>query len=247
MAIIVGMEKSKTAIYIDEIMRAIAIWLLSAISLRYFIKELYLIILLATAITMLIILLLRAYYAKKNITKSKIKHIDDCFRELLAVNHGKLLDSLCTALNGTKLGNGVCTQHTYVYPYFCGKLQLENVNYAYNVALENEKKLLILCAETSREVDTYSEIFSETSVSILKKKETYAFLAKYNLLPSIKSRPKKKAKLLKAALKKSKIKGYLFAAFILILTAAFSPYALLCIVAASANITMSILCEIKGD
>ncbi|MCH5164738.1 MAG: hypothetical protein J1F36_06965 [Clostridiales bacterium] len=241
------MEKSKLAIAADEILRAATIWLLSAICLRYLIKELYLIILIATSITMLATLLIRHYYSKKNMTAKNIKQTDDAMRELLVSDRSALLDKLSNALGGYVASNAVISQNTVIYPYFYGKLPLDKLNLAYNAALGNNKKLIILCAETSAEVEKNLDLFSDIPVAILRKNQAYAFLQKYGLLPETKVRPKKKLHFLKNALKKSKIKGYLSAALILLVTAAFSPYALLCIIAAAVNITMSILCEVKGN
>lgn len=240
------MEKSKLAIAADEILRAAALWLLSAICLRYAIKELYLIILIATAITMLATLLIRHYYSKKNLAAKNIKQTDDAMRELLVADRSELLDKLSNALSGYVDSSTVISQNTAIYPYFYGKLPLDKLNFAYNTARNNNKKLIILCSDTSAEVEKNLDLFSDIPVAILRKNQAYAFLQKYGLLPETKIRHRKKLHLLKNALKKSKIKGYLSAALILLITAAFSPYALLCIIAAAVNITMSIMCEIKG-
>lgn len=240
------MEKSKFAYYADEILRSIAIWLMSAICLRYVIKPLYLIIILATAITMLITLLLRLYYAKKNISREKIRQIDEAMQELLIADRGKFLLSLASALGGRIMGDGVSAGHTIIYPYFCGKMSLEKLNEAYNLALDDKKRLLILCDDVSSEVTKNLPLFSEVPVSVLKKSESYAFLLKYSLVPKSKERPKKRTPFWKTILKKSKIKGYLTAAVILLISASFSPYAILCIIASAFNIAMSILCEAKG-
>ncbi len=240
------MEKSKLAIASDEIIRAVAIWLFSAIVIRYFIKELYLIILIATAVTMLLTLLIRTYYGKKNLSKERQIKTANTLRELMTMDNGKLLTDLANAVNGSIDSDAIVTLRTVIYPYFYGKFPLEKLNHAYNLALKENKKLLIVCTELSVEAEKNLELFSDIPVSVLTKNKTYNFLDKYGLLPEVKTRHKRKIRLLKSALKKTKIKGYLFTALVLLFTAAFSPYALLCIVAAAVNITMSILCEVKG-
>ncbi len=245
-AIIISMEKTKLAIATDEIIRAVAIWLMSAIIIRYFIKELYLIILIATAITMLITMLIRIYYGKKNLTKEKQKRTNDVLRELMTISRDDLLLRLSEATGGNAVNDAVLTAGTVIYPYFYGKLPLEKLNHAYNLALTEHKKLLIICSEISTDVEKNVEMFSETPLAILTKNKAYEFLDKYKLLPEVKCRSKKKIKIFKAALRKTKIKGYLLTAIVLLFTAAFSPYAILCIIAAAVNITMSILCEVKG-
>lgn len=240
------MEKSKLAVAIDELIRAAAIWLLSAICIRYAIKELYVIILLATAITMLATLLIRYYYGKKNLTYEKIKKTDETMRELIVADRSNLLLSLSKAVGGSVLEDVIATKHTVIYPYFYGRLPLDKLSYAYNLARNNGKKLLVLCESTSPEVEKNIDLYSDIPVSILNKNKTYAFLENYKLLPETKKRVKKKASIFKIMLKRSKIKGYLAAALILLVTAAFSPYSLLCIIMAAFNITMSILCEVKG-
>ncbi|MBE5731051.1 MAG: hypothetical protein E7350_03795 [Clostridiales bacterium] len=241
------MEKSKLAIAVDELLRAAAIWLLAAICIRYSIKELYLIILLATAITMLATLLLRSYYGKKNVSKQRNRQIDEAMGELLVLHRGTLLDSLAKAVDGIVEQSAVVTKNTVIYPYFYGKLPLEALNQAYNLAFTKSKKLLVLCSEHSAEIEKNLHLFSGIPVAIANKKQTYELLEKYGIVPQIQQRPKKKIHLTKAALKKSKIKGYLTAALILLITASFSPYALLCIIFAAINITLSILCEVKGN
>lgn len=240
------MEKSKLAVAIDEFIRAVAIWLLSAICIRYAIKELYAIILIATAITMLATLLIRYYYAKKNVSYEKIKKTDEAMRELIVADRKDLLLSLSEAVCGNMLEDAIETEHTIIYPYFYGRLPLDKLNYAYNLARSNDKKLLVLCESVSTEVEKNIDLFSDIPVSLLNKNKTYAFLEEHQLLPATKKRAKKKASIFKVMLKRSKIKGYLATALILLVTAAFSPYSLLCIIMAAFNITMSILCEVKG-
>lgn len=241
------MEKSKLAIAVDELLRVVTIWLLAAICIRYAIKELFLVILLSTAITMLATLLLRGYYGKKNVSKKRIRQIDEAMNELLVLPRNTLLDSLAKAVDGIVEQSAVVTKNTIIYPYFYGRLPLETLNEVYNLALAKNKKLLVLCSEHSTEIDKNLHLFSGIPVAITYKKQTYEFLEKYSTVPQIQQRPKKKMNLVKAALKKSKIKGYLTAALVLLITASFSPYALLCIIFAAINITLSILCEVKGN
>ncbi len=196
---------------------------------------------------MLTVLLMRLYFKKKDMSKAKQKQIADCMRELMTADRSNLLEQLAMATNGFIQNDAIMSGNTCIYPYFFGKLSIEKLNIAYNLAIKNNKKLLVLCSETTVEIEKNIELFSETPISILSKDQAYSFLSKYGLLPEIKIRSKKRTHLLKAALRKSKIKGYLFTAIILLFTAAFSPYAILCIVAAAFNITMSILCEIKGN
>ncbi len=246
-AIIFGMEKSKLAYFTDELLRSLAIWLLSAITLRYAIKELYVIILAATAITLLVTMLLRGYYRKKDITRKKLKHTDEVMRELMTADRTLLLEKIANAINGTVEQDCVTTNGAVVYPYFYGKFPLEKLNAVYNFALGKQKKLIVLCAEISADVDKNLELFDETKVAVLDKKKTYEFLKKQNILPTCKKRAKRKNSFVRSALKKSRIKGYLSAALILVFTASFSPYSVLCIIAAAVNITMSILCETIGN
>ncbi len=240
------MEKTKFAYYTDEIMRSVAIWLIGAISLRYVIRPLYLIIIVATAVTMLLTLLIRALLKKRNVSKEKLKKIDDCMRELMTLSPVALNAELAKAVDGEELGCTVSCKNTVIYPHFCGALSVERLNEGYNLALKEGKRLLVLTSEMSREAEKNLDLFSEIPVTVLKKEQSCEFLKRFNLLPKCKIRPKKKGHLLSAAFKRSKIKGYVSAAVVLMLTATFSPYAILCIIAASLNIAMSVVCEVKG-
>lgn len=241
------MEKTKFAIGVDEVLRTVAIWLLSAVILRYFIKEIIVIVVLATVVTALITFLLHRYYAKKNLSLGKIRQMDDAMRELIVCDREALLSKLANSVGGNIDGEAIITSNVVIYPYFFGKLPIETLNQKYNAAKKKGKKLLILCNDVSQEVEKNASLFCDIPVKILRKRESYAFLDKYQALPETVKRPKKRTTFFKTALKKSKIKGYLACAILLLLTAAFSPYAILCVIAASINITLSILSYAKGD
>ena len=240
------MEKTKFAIAVDEIVRSVAIWLLSAIIIRYFIKQLYLIILIATAATVLITLLIRRYLAKKNLSGAKLKKCDDAMNELIVMDRTELIEKIAAATNGKVSSDAILADKTLIYPYFYGKLPLDKLNYAYNLAISLDTRLLILCADLSADAESHLDLFSDTPITVLRKNQTYEFLEKYDLVPTNKSRPKKKFSA-KKLFSRSKIKGYLLASLVLLITASFSPYGLLCIIFASFNIAMSIMCEVQGS
>ena len=203
------MEKTKFAVIIDEILLTLAIWLLSAICIRYTVKQLYLIILFATLITVVVMLIIRRYKDKKNLSRYKVKRTNDVMDELTVMDSEALLNLINKGLNGLITNGYVISGKTVIYPYFYGKLTLKNLNYAYNFALSLNKRLIILCNETSPEVDNKLHLFCKTDVAILQKNQTYQFLDKYNIVPTPQKRAKKKIPLYKTALSKSKIKGYL--------------------------------------
>lgn len=240
------MEKTKLARATDNIVRAVAIWLLSAIIIRYFIKELYILLSLATVITAVLTLIISKLTRKKKINAQKLKKSAEVMNELIVTDATDFALKLSFALGGENLGDAVVTQNTLFYPFFCGKLGLDKLNYAYNLALARKKKLIILCSATTSDVEKNLNLFSEIPVAVLTQNKTYDFLCEHNLVPEIKKRPKKKISLSRTAFSRSKIKGYLFTALVLLVTAAFSPYSLVCVVIAAFNIAMSIMCEATG-
>ncbi|MBR2967453.1 MAG: hypothetical protein IKC35_01585 [Clostridia bacterium] len=241
------MEKTKFAIIIDEMLLTIAIWLLSAICIRYVFKQLYLIILLATIITIVVTIIIRRYKDRKNLSRYKVQRTNDVMDELTVMDSNELLALINRGVKGSIMDSYVIKGKNVIYPYFYGKLPLKNLSCAYNFALSQNKRLIILCDETNPEVDNKLHLFCKIDVAILRKNQTYQFLDKYFIIPEPQKRSKKKIPLYKTALAKSKIKGYLLTALVLLISASFSPYALVCIICASVNIALSILCEIKGS
>lgn len=240
------MEKSKLAIAVDEFMRAAAIWLLSAICIRYAIKEFYLVIPIATAVTMLATLIIRHYYKQKNVSAEKIRKTDEIINELTVMDRKTLLEQISHAIDGKTIDDYIVCQNTVIYPFFYGKLNIEKLNQVYNIAVANNKKLLILSSEQNDEIDKKLYLFSQIPVAVITKTQSFDFLSYHDVLPQIQKRPKKKRSLTKSILSKSKIKGYVITAIVLLLTASFSPYALVCAFFAAINITLSILCEVIG-
>lgn len=240
------MEKTKFAYCADEMLRFVAIWFLSAICLRYVVQRLYLVIILATAVTLLLTLLIRALLRKKRETNERQRQLDAAMDELLTVDRHELLNSICSVVGGTILGQTVVHGKTLIYPCLLASLTTDKLNEGYNLAVKEKKRLLILTNTISREVEKNLALFSEIPVAVLNRGQSCALLNKYGLLPQCKERKRKRRSLIAIALQRSKLKGYLIAAVVLLVSATFSPYAILCIIAASFNIAMSILCEVKG-
>lgn len=233
------MVKSKLAYIVDEFAIAFAIWLLFAVSLGYALNG---------ALSMLISVIpacATLLVARKLDKKRHAKHISKQTVDLTMAQLCVQADSVTLHKLAEKLGceirDCVCIgKHTAIAVHFNGALTLARLACAYSISKDANVRLLILCNECNQETQKYLAFIDNCSV--ITKHRAYEFLSKLNLLPQVSYRKRRP----KITLSSAKSKAFLFSAVALSVTAAFSPYALICIVAAAANLTLAILCKLKS-
>lgn len=238
MDIILDMVKSKIAYVIDRFAMAVSVWLLAAVCLSYALGGAISAII-AVVPSAIVAIAINSVDRKKYRNKVSERDIDLVMAELTVISDSQTLQNVANKI-GCEIYNEICLgSHTAIAVHFNGSLTLERLTAAYSSAKQKGKRLLVLCKECNQE--TRKNLYLFENCSVLTKRRSYQLLSKLNLLPPV--TPRKKRKI---TLDKSKGKAFLLTGATLAVTAAFSPYSLFCIALAAANITLALLCKLKG-
>ena len=216
-------------------------FLLSFIWLRFLIKPIILTIVISTLTALFFEFSLNIIYLKKNNNKKlKLKEKEDAENMFLSLSiTNKFVDFFnklaSTRHNTEKKLNYIVVKHkdynVILYPFiFFKTLEPDDINkIILDLKNENYKKLVICCNESSKNTDKHIKNF-EFEIVILDKYETYLSLYKfYNYFPEItlSYKPIKKEgfkDLLALSFNRSRTKGYLFSAIVLLFSSFFIKF-----------------------
>ncbi len=254
---------------INIFLRISIIFLICFIWARYFIKNLTLSLIYASALTLAIDLLIYMYLKTKN-AKFKIKKDEESLSEKIAYNFifnpDKCLSyfyKLCSIKYSVKKQanylifdkkneDQIQKQNSLIilYPYFSYNIfSSQDLIILYNkLKKHNPSKIIICCYKYNQEINKIINSFEETDIIVLDYKQTFIKLIKKNNyfpenLKEVKLNNKQNLKdFFKKAINKSKAKNYLLCSFILIISSFFIRMNLYYIIFATLLLILSLVC-----
>lgn len=242
--------KSKLAKFLDNLFIAAAIWLLSAVITLYFLSKVYLVVIVATVVTLGISMLLNIRRKKRDESERESFNASLCMQhflfhdDLYALDY--FFDAFRTRYQVAKSTQFLKINNTLIVPYLTEPLSLKQAVYFYAEALrQNAEGLVILTYKTEELPLSITEKLDELRLEIFDANKTYRLLKSLDKLPKA-EKPIKQHKvrgLLAVALSPKRAKGYLFVAFTLLFGAYFSVLSIYYIVMTAVCLTLTLICK----
>lgn len=223
----------------QEILKFFLIFLISFVWIRYFLRKLWLAVLISMIVSTVLYLIFLLLKRKKKIKNGlKLKEKEDAenmflslacdkkrmdfFYDLASSKHKNIEKNskflVISHENGTK---------TILFPKIDYEiLSISNLVEIYKIVKGKAEKVVVLCHSYDNEVKTFASHF-EIEFLVFDRFETYERLYKYyNIFPTIKEKFKVNKKLtfkdfVSFSFNKKRAKGYLFSAFLLAFSAIF--------------------------
>ena len=228
----------KLSLIFQEILKFFLIYLFIFVWIRYFVRRLVLAIFITLLIT--IVLYVALYFIlrrRKNKEGLKIKEKEDAENMFFSlVCDDKRMDffmklALSKHKNVKKYGKYLIIQHENMKTLLYVKADFENLTIPifmeiYNKLKGKAQKMVFVSYSYDREVTSFAQNF-DTYFIFLDRYSVYEKLYKfYNIFPEIKQKYKKDKKLtfkdfVAYSFSKKRAKGYLFSAFLLVLSSLF--------------------------
>ena len=228
----------KVNFIIKLLFRFFLFFLLGFIWIRFFLKSLWLSILLSSLISICVIILLEAISTKRaKITRLKIKEKEDAENMFLSLATSKnpidFFHKLTTKKHeATKKKSYILIKHedhnVLLYPYtsFAPITPDDITKILSTIQKEKYKKLVICCGDVSKETINFVKNF-DAEIILLDKFQTYSEIYKfYDCFPKITlsyKRTKKESfkELLSFSFNRSRTKSYLLSALVLLFSSLF--------------------------
>lgn len=228
----------KFLIILQILLKLSLVFLISLIWLRFFLKSIWLSVLISLGITLLFEVVHR-YFQKKSKTQTslKLKEKEDAeniffslatngkylkfFEDMLKSRHSNIITKKSFIIIEKD------NQKTILYPYFkLAKFQPENlIEILKEISSVKANKITIICYDYDKDILPFINNF-EQEINLIDKYQSYALYKEYDFYPEITMQYKKEASLtfksmLAIAFNRSRTKGYFLSAIILFITSFF--------------------------
>lgn len=257
------MKKFSLYILVDIFFKFILLFTINIIWSLYFIRTIWLSIVMSLIITVAILFICSFIDKKKTKRKMpKIKesqHIEDIKNTFIYMKQCEQIDffyNLASSKHKTNKTQDyvevIADKKTILYPLFkMGKLSQDTLIEIYNnIEKTNVKKIIILCNNYDLKVNECISNFKIKTLVLDCKQTYYQLLNVYEFYPEITIKPKQKTKnnfkqLFMIAFNKKKTKGYLTSAFFIIFASFFVIYKVYYLIVATILIFFAILCQFE--
>jgi len=241
--------KSKLARVIDNLAIGIAIFLFAFVFTRFYVRDIHIVLIVATITTMGVLMPLNIRSKKR-----RAKAIDNALANSVA-EYFLFLDEM-TALeylneafskqySVIKKKYYLRIKNSIIVPNLADALTIKKLVKYFNEAKRaGAKTLVVLASQTDGNLDLAKSRLIGMRLEIFKTDKIYRLLKSLDALPKTEEKIKRKEKLkglLANALDKRRTKSYLFVFFTLIIGAAFFNFGLYFLIMSGASLSLAIL------
>ena len=245
--------KSNIARILDSFLVGTAVFLFAFLLARFYISELYLVLIVACSITMGVLMPLNFRNKKLRTAALESQAAEAASAHFLFKDEAYSLDFFYEALKKrytvVKERYFLKINSTIVVPHFIEPLMLKHIVRYYAEAGRQEAKTLVILAPVSeKNIIGAEKRLPAVRLEFFKADKIYRLLKSLNSVPDPDPRVRRSAKIkefLKIALTPKRAKNYLFVFFTLIIGAYFFSFGLYFIIMSGAALALAILAKLN--